>query len=407
MSAGTINLQAVRLVQLAAQGLLCQPDHKASKRDVLEIIRQMGALQIDTIHVVARSPYLVLFSRLGDYRPDWLDQLLAEGDLFEYWAHAACFLPIEDYPLYAYRMDRESHPFFSDDWKDHHAEAIGRVMQHLTTNGQVRSADFERTDGQKGGWWNWKEEKQVLEFLHATGRAMIARREKFQRVYDLRERVMPDWQDEQALPRGEAEKALTEKAVRCLGIAHPRWVPDYFRLPKRVTAGRLEELAEEGHLRRVQVEGWEEAGYIHADHMPLLERALAGELSPDLTTVLSPFDPLVWDRERARTLFHFDFGLECYLPEAKRRYGYFSLPLLHRGRLIGRLDCKAHRKAGRFEVKSFYLDEGVEMDEGMAREVGAAVERCAAWHGTPQVDILQSWPEEAGTLLRQQVGHLL
>ena len=385
MTSTSLPLSSVRLVQLAAQGLLRPPDSPATKADVLNAIRRMGALQIDTIHVVARSPYLALFSRLGSYAPVWLDELLAEGALFEYWSHAACFLPIEDYALYAGRMADSARRFFEEDYEARHTEAVARVMQALREDGAVRSADFERTDGQKGGWWNWKEEKHVLEYLHTSGQVMIARREKFQRVYDLRERVLPGWKDAQALSREEAYRALALKAVRCLGIALPRWVPDYFRLSKRDVAARLQAFAQAGLLLPVQVEGWDGPAYLHPDNLPLLEAAQAGELEATLTTLLSPFDPLTWHRERASTLFGFDFTLECYLPAEKRQYGYFSLPILHRGRLIGRIDPKAHRKEGIFEVRSIHWEPGIEPDSEMAAEVRAAIQRCADWHGTPEV----------------------
>ena len=160
---------------------------------------------------------------------------------------------------------------------------------------------------------------------------MIARRENFQRVYDLRERVLPGWDDARALPLEEAQDELTVRAVRALGAAPARWVPDYFRLPKTGMPARLERLAETGRLKRVAVEGRPEPWYVHPENLSLLEYALLGELTPTYTTLLSPFDPLIWDRERARVLFDFDFSLECYLPQAKRRYGYFLLPILHEG----------------------------------------------------------------------------
>src|SRR5947208_921441 len=165
-----------RTLLLAAQGLHQLPDQPATKADVLATIQRMNSLQIDTIHVVARSPYLVLWSRLGAYEPRWLDEWLAEGKLFEYWSHAACFLPIEDYPLYRRQMlDHEYRVMHSAPaWIREHAEAVEQVLAYIREHGAVRSSDFERTDGQQTGWFNWKLEKKVLETLHTTGVLMTA-----------------------------------------------------------------------------------------------------------------------------------------------------------------------------------------------------------------------------------------
>ncbi len=401
----TLSLQSVRRLLLAVQGLLHPPENPATKADILSAIRRMGALQIDTIHVVARSPYLVLFSRLGSYDPRWLEELLAEGKLFEYWAHAACFLPIEDYPLYVSRMEVFNMYYYTPEWLEKNQTTVELVMQRIRENGEVRSADFERTDGKKGGtWWDWKVEKRVLEYLHTNGSLMIARREKFQRVYNLRERVLAGWDDSQAPSLEEAKDELTLRAVRALGAAPARWVPDYYRLPKTGMPARLERMVENGQLKRVSVEGRPEPWYVHPENTSLLEYALLGELIPTYTTLLSPFDPLTWDRERARVLFDFDFTLECYVPQAKRRYGYFLLPILYEGALAGRLDAKAHRKEGIFEVRALYLEPGVRIDENAVQAIAGAIQRCAEWHGATQIAIRKTEPEMFGAMLSQALG---
>lgn len=388
----SLNLPAVRLMQLAVQGLLNPPAAPAAKQDVLDAIRRMGMLQIDTIHVVARSPYLVLFSRLGQYDPRWLEELLAEGALFEYWAHAACFVAIEDYPLFRHRMEHFNRYWYTPEWVEAHTAAIERVLAHVQEQGEVRSADFERSDGQKGSWWNWKEEKQVLEYLHTSGALMIARRDNFQRVYNLRERILPTWDDSRTIPKESAHDIMAERTVRLLGAAPAIWVHDYYRLPRRGTPERLERLAAQGRLLRACVEGSTEPWYLHPDNAHLAEAAMAGELQPTLTTLLSPFDPLTWDRGRGRALFNFDYTIECYTPEAKRRYGYFSLPILHQGQLVGRLDAKAHRKEGRFEVKALHLEEWVQPSQELAEAIAGALKRSAAWHKTPSVEVARCDP---------------
>jgi uncharacterized protein YcaQ len=398
-----ISLQSARRVMLASLGLDHSAQKPAVKTDVLEVIRSLGALQIDTIHVVARSPYLVLWSRLGGYPPEWLDELLAEGALFEYWAHAMCFLPIEDYPLYRRRMldaaQSKGWPInWAVQWMQENPETIARVRSHLRENGAVRSAEFENKDHPAGGWWNWKDEKNALEALLYTGEVMIARRQNFQRVYDLRERILPGWDDAAVPAREEMERALTLRAVRHLGVAYPAWVSDYYRQPKKDMPQRLEALADEGSLARVQVEGLGGTAYVHPDRIALLEVDGSGG-EPTLTTLLSPFDPLISDRQRAGALFNFDYSIECYTPAHKRRYGYFTLPILHRGKLVGRLDPKAHRAQRLFEVKALHLEPGVPASQELIRDLADALRSLADWHGTSEVVVRNSDPPEAAELL--------
>jgi uncharacterized protein YcaQ len=396
-----LTLEAARTLALAAQGLDARPRKKATKQDVLAAIRRMGALQIDTIHVVARSPYLVLWSRLGDFPLPWLEELLAEGKLFEYWAHEACFLPVEDFALYRHRMFEAA----GMGWKYSRTlmakrGEVERLLATVRERGPVRSADFERTDGKAGGWWEWKPEKRMLESLFTAGELMIARRERFQRVYDLRERVLPEWDDARLPPREDADRALVLQAVRALGVARPRWVADYFRMPRRTTPAVAARLADEGALLRVEVEGWPEPAYLHPDHRATAERAAAGEIRPRRVTLLSPFDPLVWDRARGRELWGFDYRLECYTPAPKRRFGYFVLPVLRRGALVARLDPKAHRREGVFEVRALHLEPGVRVTAGLVDDLARALRECAAWHGTPEVAVRASDPPELAARVR-------
>jgi len=387
-----LTLPAAKNLMLAAQGLLQPPQQPASKADVLAIIRQIGILQIDTINVVARSPYLVVWSRLGEYKPAWLDQWLAEGALFEYWAHAACFIPIEDFAFFRGRMLKtRAADYATHYWSPlEHAELVQRILERIRREGPLRSSDFESDHGPKsgppvGGWWNWKDEKRALEHLFNTGELMIARREKFQRVYDLQERVLPNWDDRQTCSEEETRRALVLKTVRAQGISRIAWVAHYYYLAKTGLADLLKSLAREGALLEVEVEGWPEPAFVHPDRQALLDQAAAGSLEPTLTSLLSPFDPLVQDRARLRQVFGFDFTIECYLPQAKRRYGYYALPILHRGAFAGRLAAKAHRAKGVFEVKGVWLEPGFELTGAFGAELGAALQRCAAWHGTPKV----------------------
>lgn len=393
---------------VAALGLDRRPRRRARKADVLEAIRRMRVLQIDTINVVARSPYLVLFSRLGAYEPRWLDELLAEGALFEYWAHEASFLPIEDYPLFRHRMiDPGGLGWkYSHAWVEKHRDDVERVRAHIRENGPVRSADLGTRPRGAAGWWGWKPEKRALEMLFTAGDLMIARRENFQRVYDLRERVLPDWDDARLPPVEEAERTLALRAVEAMGITTAGWVGDWFRMKRRIAADHVRALAAAGELHEVHVDGWRDAAYVHPSRLPLLDDAAAGRLRPTLTTFLSPFDPLVWDRARAVETFGFDYRLECYTPAPKRKYGYFVLPLVRRGRLIGRMDAKAHRSTGEFEVKALYLEPGVSPAEAMARDVARALHELATWHRTPDVVVRRTAPAAFRAVLKRSLAEV-
>ncbi|SIT45179.1 conserved hypothetical protein [Paraburkholderia ribeironis] len=386
----TLPLSAARTLHLTAQGLLSPPRRKAVKADVLDTIRRMAQLQIDTIHVVARSPYLVLFSRLGAYPQQWLDEHLAEGKLFEYWSHEACFVPTEDYGLLRHRMlDPSGMGWkYAAEWHQKHRKDIDALLAHIRATGPVRSADFVREAGTSNGWWDWKPEKRHLEVLFALGQLMVAERRNFQRVYDLTERVLPNWNDARDLP--PAHTVTTEvlrRTCRALGIARADWVADYYRLPRRAYGDELHALADAGELIPVHVEGWKQDTFVHRDFASLLDDAASGKLASTATTVLSPFDPVVWDRKRATALFGFDYAIECYTPAAKRQYGYFVLPLLSRGRLVGRVDAKAHRAQRVFELKSLHIEPGVRPSARLADDLRRALQRCADWHGTPQLAI--------------------
>ena len=401
----TLPLSAARTLHLAAQGLLTPLRRKATKADVIDAIRRMAQLQIDTIHVVARSPYLVLFSRLGAYTPQWLDEHLAEGKLFEYWSHEACLLPIEDYGLLRHRMlDPSGMGWkYAAEWHKKYRKEIDQLLKQIRANGPVRSADFVREAGKSNGWWDWKPEKRHLEVLFAIGELMVAERRNFHRVYDLTERVLPDWNDKRDLqPAAAVEPELLRRSCRALGVVRADWVADYYRLPRRPYVEPLHALADQGELVPVRVEGWKQDTYVHQEFAPLIDDAASGKLTSTVTTLLSPFDPVVWDRKRAAALFDFDYVIECYTPAAKRKYGYFVLPILNRGKLIGRADAKAHRTSGIFELKALHLEPGVRVSGRLAADLRRAIQRCADWHGTPEVQITSAPPELLEALAAQE-----
>jgi uncharacterized protein len=401
--------QQARQLHLAAQGLLTAPARAATRASVLRCIERMQLLQIDTIHVVARSPYLVLFSRLGHYPQPWLDDALSKAAIFETWAHEACFAPAQDVALHrSYNASARQH------WGIRHGQKtsaqqrahLDKLLAHIETNGPVKAADFERTEGKSGGWWGWKDEKRWLEALFANGDLMVARRENFHRVYDLAQRVQP-LLAHTALPSADAVHAhFIEKSILALGITQARWVHDYFRIKPRLKDADLDPLVAQGRVQRLRVQGWPAPAYVHADNAGLLKKALANKLTATHSTVLSPFDPVVWDRERAAAMFGFDYRIECYTPEAKRKYGYFVLPILHGGELVGRLDAKAHRAQGLFELKALFLEPGVQLSDEAVQAVALAIARCAAWHATPKVELVRTSPTSLRARLRKAIANL-
>lgn len=405
----TLTLAQARALQLAAQGLLQAPRRRARRDDLVAAIQRMRLLQIDSIHVVARSPYLVLYARLGDYPQAWLEEALESGRIAECWAHEACFVTAADIGTHrAWRAQVES-----THWADKHAarardanlQEMQALLEHVRTAGPVRASDFERTARGVSGWWEWKPEKRWLEAWFASGELMVTRRERFQRVYDLAERVLAKLEpplDSAAStwPLGELRRRFVLDSVRALGLAQARWIADYFRLKPAVDERELAPLLASGELVSVQVAGWDGPAYVHRDHAELLDLACAGRLRATHTALLSPFDPLVWDRARVRAMFDFDYSIECYLPAAKRRYGYYVLPILHRGRLVGRLDAKAHRAEGVFEVKALFLEEGVAPTERLLAELAQAIAATAAWHGAPKVRLGRCRPAHIAAALR-------
>ena len=403
----SLSAAQARHLQLAAQGLLNAPRRRARPADLVAAVARMRLLQIDTIHVVARSPYLVLHARLGDYPPAWLDQALADGYLAECWAHEACFVPAADVGWHiAWRPCRDGH------WAHRRAQRLQRehradmdaLLATVERAGAMRAADFQ---GIKpvGGWWSWKPEKRWLEAWFALGRLMVQRRERFQRVYAPAAAVLaalkpPLDQATVAAQPIQVRQRFILDSVRALGVTQARWIADYYRLSPAVTAAELAPLLIRGELLQVAVTGWPVPGYVHRDHAELLERARHGRLRATHCALLSPFDPLVWDRARVRAMFGFDYRIECYLPAARRVHGYYVLPILRRGALVGRLDAKAHRDAGVFEIKALFLEPGVAPTPRLLADLARAIAASARWHGTPLVNLGRCHPAGLAAPLR-------
>lgn len=403
-----LSLAQARRLQLLAQGLLQPPRRKARPADVAATVERMRLLQIDTIHIVARSPYLVLHARLGDYDPTWLDVALAEARLVECWAHEACFVPAGDFPLHqVWRNSRAkhwAHRSAARTYREHRQE-MDELLARIRDSGAVRAADFTREEAAVSGWWSWKPEKRWLEAWFALGELMVARRERFQRVYDLAETVLarldPPIDPASPVPdEAQVRQRFILDSVRALGVTQARWIADYYRLSPAVTAKELAPLLASGELIEVAVADWKLPGYVHRDHAEALGKALKGQLRATHTALLSPFDPLVWDRARLLAMFDFEYTIECYTPAPKRRYGYYVLPILHEGRLVGRLDAKAHRSEGVFEVKALFLEPDIAPEPKLLAAVAKAIAVTAQWHATPRIRLGRCKPAGLAAGLR-------
>jgi uncharacterized protein YcaQ len=302
----TINLIQARKLALFAQGLLTPPDQKAGRNDIKSAITRLGVLQIDTINIIARSPYLSMWSRFGEYDPAWINQLLEEKQIFEGWAHAASFLPMDDYPFHRRLVLEKIHMPWYQNWYKENKPDADAVLNQIKEHGAVRSSDFKRRDGRQGTWWDWKIEKRALEYWFTVGELMVSKRINFQRVYDLQSSIMPGWKDSDAPDLDTVYRTLVLKSIRAMGFVLAEWVADYFRLPKKGTRSALQKLIEEKQLIEIQVEGWQEPAWALPEVWEGFQKELSSYPEPQKTTILSPFDSLIWDRQRTRKLFNFD-----------------------------------------------------------------------------------------------------
>ena len=385
---------------------LAGPPPARDAAGILDVVRHLGCLQLDPIAVVARSHQLVLWSRLGAYDLDDLDTLLwRERKLFEYWAHCASIVLTEDYPIHQVQM-RKSRAGSSNwatrvrDWIAANQELHDYILEELCTKGPRMSSQFEdqaEEHWESSGWTAGRNVSRMLDFLWIRGQITVAGRAGIQKVWDLTERHLPDAVTLPELPEQEAVRVAVQKSLRALGVGRRADINvhytrgNYPRLP-----AVLAELEAEGRIAQVAVRdgdrAWPGPWYIHVDDLPLLDRLAAGDWTPR-TTLLSPFDNLICDRARTELLFDFNFRIEIYVPQAKRQYGYYVLPILHGDRLIGRIDPRMDRKQGRLTVNAVYAEPDAPMTDETARAVAGAVGDLAAFLGARDIAYTERVPD--------------
>jgi uncharacterized protein YcaQ len=398
-----LSLDQARRVALAAQGLSAParaaPAGAAILRATLE---RLGAIQIDSINVVARSHELVLHARAGAHDRGAFDRLVYRRRAgFEYWGHAASFLPMASFRLCLPRMRRltKATRGWWVDIRRRNQHLYGPVLDRIRAEGPLAASAFRDPDGpRRGSWWDWAPAKHVLEDLFDCGTLLVHDRVNFERRYDLAERVLPPGLDTSEPTAAEAAAELTLLAARALGVGTAADLADYYRLPSAQARAALAELVAAGLLQQVAVEGWAKPAYLLPGTRVPRRVGVGGQ-----PVLLSPFDSLVWSRERTERLFGFRYRLEVYVPAGKRVHGYYVMPVLAGGRLVARVDPKHDRQAGRLVLRRFRSEDGVEPEFAVAATATAA-RRLAAHLGASQVtagpDLAPALASQLGAELR-------
>lgn len=374
-----------RRIAIAAQGLAEARPEAPGRRHLLRAIDRVGLLQIDSVNVVSRAHYLPLFSRLGNYPRPLLEELAwgRKPPLFEYWAHEASLMPVTDQPLLRWRMQDAQAGVGV--WKGiarflrEHQPVIDRALGEIEARGPLAASDLDWGAKRGGAWWGWNEAKRALEGLFWTGRLTTAtRRNSFERVYGITETVLPRAVVDAPTPtRADAQRELIRIAARAMGVATERDLRDYFRMGPADSRARVAELVEAGELLPVMVKDWDQPAYLQPDARR--PRALSG------CALLSPFDNLIWFRERTERLFGVRVRLEIYTPAEKRVHGYYVLPFLEGEAITARVDLKAERKAGVLVVQAAHAEPDAGADT--AARLAGELRLMAAWLGLDAVRV--------------------
>ena len=351
-----ISIEEARRIALAAQGFgaFDRPVAKVDVRHLRKIIDRVQAFQLDSVNVAVRAHYMPLFSRIGPYRRDLIDEVAyGRRELFEYWGHQASLNAMGTFPLFGFRKEN------ARPWGNmkrilaEHPEYVEDIFLEIAERGPLSVGDLTDGGGRTGPWWGYSDGKHALEWLFVKGRVTIARRTNFTRYYDLTERVIPS--DVLAAPEPDEEEShrwLLRIGARALGIGTADDLAKYFELGNPKARPRLKELVEAGELLEVDVEGWDKPGYLHAD--ATRPRRLSA------TALFSPFDSMMWYRPRIERLWGFHYRIEIYVPEPKREFGYYVYPFMVDNELVGRVDLKADRKGGRLLAQGVFAEEGVD-----------------------------------------------
>ena len=385
MPTTNISLEQARRLAVRVQLLDGRSDLPPGKEGVAQAIERLGYVQIDTIAVVERAHHQTLRARAEDYAPAMLHDLLSvDRRVFEYWGHAASYLPMADYRYYLPRMRCSPTSARGKAWMAENGDIAEHVLERIRKEGPLASKDFEAPEGRKGGtWWDWKPSKMALEMLLTRGKLMIAERRNFQRVYDLAERILPESVDTTAPDEADVARFLIRRALRGYGIAREREIREHIHGGNRAElAAALVSLTEEGEIVRVSVESLDEHALFALPEALDREHEEPGE---PRCVLLCPFDNLIIQRERTKWLFDFDYSLECYVPAPKRVHGYFVFPILFGNSLIGRLDPKADRKSKTLVVRALRFEPAFDQFDELFLPLARALVAFARFNGCETV----------------------
>ncbi len=384
-----LSIAEARRMALVAQGFAEPKPARVGAAELVAMFDRLGVVQIDSVNVLVRSHYLPAFSRLGAYAPAAFDALShdAPRTVFEYWGHEASLLPIELYPTMRFRMEGA----LADAWPRvrrlarYQKKLIADVLAVVTERGPIAGSDLDvgkRRKHGRGGWWGWSDAKTALEWLFWSGQITSARRRGFERLYDLPARVIPQSILVRPTPNArDAREQLVERAAHALGVATEADLRDYYRLDLAGSRAAIASLVERGVLVAATVQGWTKPAFVHRDAPPPLARV-------DATALLSPFDSLIWMRERTERLFGMKVRLEIYTPAHKRVHGYYVLPLLAGETLVGRVDLKADRAAGVLRAQAAHAEGNAKAK--IAAAMAGELRRMAEWLDLPHVEVIRS-----------------
>lgn len=385
------NARARRLF-LAAHGLSTAPAGPARPADMADIIRQIGFVQVDSINTVARAHHMILWSRRNAYRPETLDTLLAQRNLFEHWTHDASILPIEHHPHWHHRY-QAAETRLKDKWaswfRPGYEEQFQTILSRIRDEGPLSVSDVgeDETSG-KGGWWDWKPSKTALEWLWRTGELAITRRDAFRKVYDLTDRVIPEPHRLPSGTRAEMIDWACETALDRLSFADASELRAYWHMitPEEARAWATKALSE-GRITQTLIQGAK--GQVKKTFTR--PETLDAPDPPSRLRILNPFDPALRDRDRAEFLFGFFYRIEVFVPEPKRQYGYYVFPILEGDRLIGRLDAKARRDQRALHLRALWLEPGISLTKLRAKKLDAELQRLATFAGLERVTREDDW----------------
>lgn len=410
----TISARTARRLAITKQHLAGKR-HDATVDGIYETVREIGCLQLDPLSTVSRSHTLVVFSRVGPYNTADIDKLIYQDrKLFEYWAHAASIVLTQDYPIHNLRM--RTYAKTDDPWHIRIAQWINEnkvlrdnIMREIKRNGPVSSrvlgeSGFAPKSWVSSGWTSDRNVSRMLDFLWMQGKIMVAQRQGLNKFWDLSERVLPEWTPREKRSEREIVTYAAQKSLQSLGVGTEKQIAAHYISGRYPQLGdRLSELERAGEIERLRIADkpgdWKGTWYIHRNDLPLAEKIESGEFE-GRTVLLSPFDNLVRDRVRNIQFWGFDYKIEIYVPQLKRKYGYYVLPLLHNDQLIGRIDPKMDRATGILTVNAVHVEANTARDQKTARAVRDAVQELGEFLHATEIRYTEKVPETWGRVLR-------